>query len=164
MMQCLDEFANITIMPTRQQSSQLVGGTAVNDRVKASRGGQDVKIKGDNSNRHDDWVQFLFQVNPCTPDPAKNKQCIANAEEELAKMELFILYNTEWFNKQDGTTEPIVRDSIIKHFDFNPAKRYEIKSVITQAKINENRGLFEKSESDFFKMELGTLRESANPN
>ena len=77
-------------------------------------------------------------------------------------MELIILYNTEWFNKQDGSTEPIARDSVVHHFDFNPSKRYELKSVITQAKIDENRGLYEKSESEFFTMDLGTLTEAAN--
>ena len=59
MMQCLDEFADIKITSSRQQSSQLVD-VGVNERVKASRGGQDTKIKGDNYNRHDDWVEFLF--------------------------------------------------------------------------------------------------------
>lgn len=54
---------------------------------------------GDNYNRHDDWIEFLFQVNPCVPDAAKDKTCIDNAAEELAKMELMILFNTEWFNK-----------------------------------------------------------------
>jgi hypothetical protein len=90
-------------------------------------------------------VEFLFQVNPCTPDPGQNKECVADVEDQLAKMELIILYNTERFNKQDGSTSPIVRDSVVEHFDFHPAKRYEIKSVITQAKIDENRGLYEKS-------------------
>ena len=159
MMQCLDEFANIKITPTRQQSSQLVN-VGVNDRVKASRGGQDTKIKGDNYNRHDDWIEFLFQVNPC--DPA-NQDCRADAEDILKKMELIVLYNTEWFDKTDGSTEPIRRDSVIQHFDFNPQKKYEIKSVVTQAKIDENRGLYEKSEVEFYSLDLGTLVESANP-
>ena len=153
MMQCLDEFANIKITPTRQQSSQVIDSVGVNDRVSAARGGQETKIKGDNYNRHDDWVEFLFQVNPCTEDVAKSKTCLGTLEDReklLAKMELLILYNTEWFNKQDGSTKPVVRDSVIKHFDINPKKRYEIKSVITNAKIDENRGLYDKSESEFY--------------
>ena len=77
-------------------------------------------------------------------------------------MELFILYNTEWFDKTDGSTEPIKRDSVIKHFDFNPAKKYELKSVVTQAKIDENRGLYDTSEVEFYSMDLGSLVESAN--
>lgn len=38
-MQCLDEFANLEISSTRQQSSQVIEGVATNDRVKAARGG-----------------------------------------------------------------------------------------------------------------------------
>ena len=78
-------------------------------------------------------------------------------------MELVILYNTEWFNKQNGSTEPVVRDSIIKYFDFNPKKKYEIKSTITKAKIDENRGLIDKSEAEFYQFDLGRLEESPNP-
>ena len=66
----------------------------------------------------------MFQINPCTPNVARSKTCIANAEEELEKMELQILYNTEWFNKQEGSTDPITRDSVVQYFDFNPTKRY----------------------------------------
>ena len=33
MMQCLDEFANIKITPTRQQSSQVIDSVGVNERV-----------------------------------------------------------------------------------------------------------------------------------
>ena len=62
---------------------------------------------------------------------ADGKTCVPNADDLLKKMELIILYNTEWFDKQDGSTEPVRRDSVIKHFDFNPLKKYEIKSVIT---------------------------------
>lgn len=78
-------------------------------------------------------------------------------------MELQILYNTEWFNKNIGSTDPITRDSVVQYFDFNPTKRYQIKSVITKAKIDENRGLYEKSESEFYKLDFGTLDESPNP-
>ena len=46
-------------------------------------------------------------------------------------MELIVLYNTEDFNKKDPSTAPVTRDSVIRHFDFNPNKRYELKSVIT---------------------------------
>ena len=57
-----------------------------------------------------------------------------------------------------------MRDSVVRHFDFNPARRYEINSVITKSKIDENRGLYDKSEQEFYKMDLGTLEESADPN
>jgi len=60
--------------------------------------------------------------------------------------------------------DPIVRDSVVRHFDFNPVKRYEINSVITKSKIDEKRGLYDKSEQEFYKMDLGTLEESADPN
>ena len=77
-------------------------------------------------------------------------------------MELIILYDTEYFDKKNGSTDPIVRDSVIRQFDFDSSKKYEIKSVITQAKLDENRGLYEKSESEFFQMELGKLELSPN--
>ena len=35
--------------------------------------------------------------------------------------------------------------------------------MITKAKIDENRGLYEKSESEFYKLDFGTLDESPNP-
>ena len=59
-MQCLDENANIQITPSRQQSSQVIGNVAANERVSATRGGQDVKLRGDNYNRHNDWRELLF--------------------------------------------------------------------------------------------------------
>ena len=68
-------------------------------------------------------------MNPCTP--AAGKTCVADPVAELAKMELIVLYNTEDFNKKDPSTAPVTRDSVIRHFDFNPNKRYELKSVIT---------------------------------
>jgi len=59
-LQCLDESANLNLTPTRQQSSQVLNGVSVNDRVKAERGGQDVVISGDSANRHEDWRELLF--------------------------------------------------------------------------------------------------------
>jgi hypothetical protein len=59
-MQCLDEGANLELEPTRQQSSQVVSGISANDRVTGSRGGQDVKLNGDNHNRHDNWRDLHF--------------------------------------------------------------------------------------------------------
>ena len=43
----MDEGANLELTPTRQQSSQVIEGVAENDRVKALRGGQDIKLIGD---------------------------------------------------------------------------------------------------------------------
>ena len=77
-------------------------------------------------------------------------------------MEFVILYSTENFNKDDGSKDPITRDSVIKHFEFNPEKKYEIKSVITQATIDEHRGLYETSTANFYTYDVGTLVESPN--
>ena len=102
-------------------------------------------------------------MNPCVPNVDTGKTCLPDAESYLAKMELFILYNTESFNKRDASMDPISRDSVIQHFDFNPAKRYELKSVITQGKVDENRSLYRTSSADFFQMEVGSLKESVDP-
>lgn len=110
--------------------------------MKAARGGQDVKLRGDNYNRHDNWREFLFQVNPCKDDPKKEITCVSDPVAELEKMELVLLYNTESFNKQDVSKDPVKRESLIKHIDFNPNKRYNINAVITQAIIEENIGLY----------------------
>ena len=162
-MQCLDEFANISLAPTRQQSNQLIGSTTFNDQVQAARGGQDVKLSGNNYDRHEDWREMLFELNPCVPDEEADKTCVEDPIAELAKMELFLLYNTDQFNKNDASTQPVTRDSVILHFEFNPEKKYEIKSVITQGKIDENRGIYSTSSADFFDMKVGQLTESVNP-
>ena len=77
-------------------------------------------------------------------------------------MELVILYNTESFNYNDASKDPVKRESVISYIDFNPNKKYTMKSVITMANIDENRGLYETSTQDFFTMELGTLTENSN--
>lgn len=141
----------------------MIDGVAANDRAKASRGGQDVKLVGDIVNRHEDWRELLFQINPCTPDFAKKKTCRSNAESELAKMEFVLLYNQESFNKQDASTDPVTRDAVIQVFDFNPKKRYNLKTVVTQAEIDENRGLYETSSATFFTLDVNQLTESVNP-
>ena len=74
-MQCLDESANLKLKPSWQESSQVLDGVAANDRVKASRGGQDVSISGDTLNRHSDKRELLFQINPCTENAATKKRC-----------------------------------------------------------------------------------------
>ena len=159
-MQCLDESANLTIAPTRQQSSQVIDGVAVNERVIATRGGQDIKLRGNNSNRHDNWREFLFQVDPCVSSASVT--CIANPEAELQKMELMLFYNTERFDKRSSDLVPVARDSVVRHFDFNPSKKYEMKAVITQGNVDQNLGLFQTSSAEFFQMDLGSLTESTS--
>ena len=43
-------------------------------------------------------------------------------------MELVVLFNTESFNKDDVTKAPITKDSVIQHIEFDPSKRYQLKS------------------------------------
>ena len=78
-------------------------------------------------------------------------------------MEFVLIYNQERFDKKNSGTDPVTRDSVVKVFDFNPTKRYELKSVVTQALIEENRGLYETSQAEFYKLDVGSLSESANP-
>ena len=92
--------------------------------------GEDVTISGDNHNRHNDFKEFLFEVNPCVPDAESGKTCVEDAEAELAKMEMFVLYNTETFDKRDGSSEPVKRESVVEHFNFNPGKRYELDARV----------------------------------
>ena len=56
---------------------------------------------------------MLFELNPCVADADSGKTCVDNPIEELEKMEMFLLYNTENFNKKDGSTTPVQRDSVI---------------------------------------------------
>ena len=69
---------------------------------------------------------------------------------ELAKMEMFVLYNTESFNKRDGSSDPIQRNSIIEHYNFYPGKKYELTAKVRQGIIEESRGLFETNSAEFF--------------
>ena len=101
-------------------------------------------------------------MNVCVPDATKGIACVADPISELAKMELVILYNTESFNYNDASKDPVKRESVISYIDFNPNKKYTMKSVIMMANIDENRGLYETSTQDFFTMELGTLTENSN--
>lgn len=82
-MQCLDETANLELTPSQGKIGKQT----------AFAGGEDVMIRGDNSNRHDNWRELLFEISPCTPDPAKGKACRSNADSELAKMDLVFMYN-----------------------------------------------------------------------
>lgn len=88
-------------------------------------------LQGDNQNRHHDFREFIFELSPCVDDATRGIKCVADPLGELAKMELFILYNTESFDKRDASADPIRRESVIQHLNFNPNKRYELKSRIT---------------------------------
>lgn len=79
-------------------------------------------------------------------------------------MELVLIYNQERFDKKNSGTDPITRDSVVQVYDFNPTKRYELKSVVTQALIEENRGLYETSQAEFYKLDVpASLSESNDP-
>lgn len=83
-----------------------------------------------------------------------------DAEAELAKMELVILYNTERYNDNDSSLDPIIRDSVITEYDFNPLKRYELKTSILRSTIDENRALYEKNTVNFYEVNVADLKES----
>ena len=75
-------------------------------------------------------------------------------------MELVILFNTESFNKFGGSETLVNRNSVIRHFDFNAYRKYELKSEITRGVIEENFGLYRTSSTDFYQLEVSTLIES----
>lgn len=91
-----------------------------------------------------------------------NKRCASNPEAELEKMEFLILFNTEAVKTLDSSNTPIIRNSYIKNFDFNPQKRYELQSVINRGVIDENRGLYRTESADFYQLDLNKLVESPN--
>ena len=118
-------------------------GSVDNKRVSAYRGGQDVKMYGDSANRHDNYRKVVFELNPCKPSATVT--CNANPEVELAKMELVVMYNTEKFDKHSVSEFPITRESVIKNYEFNPKKRYELKTHVTRGLVEENRSLYVKN-------------------
>jgi len=65
-------------------------------------------------------------------------------------MELVVLYNTERFTKHDPSRDPVTRDSVVKVYDFVPAKRYVLQTKVMRGTIDENRGLYETNSIDFF--------------
>ena len=129
-MQCLDESANVLLLPHRQSSSQVIDGISDNSRTTAIWSGEDVTLSGDNHNRHADYREFLFEVSPCEADPSTGKTCVDDPVAEIAKMQLFVLYNTENFDKRDSSTDPIRRESLVDFFNINPEKRYELDARI----------------------------------
>lgn len=90
-----------------------------------------MKLIGDNHSRHGDWREMMFEITLCVPNIDKKKTCVENPLEELKKMELIFLYNSERFNRKDFSTDPIIRESVIEHYLFDPEKKYELKPVIT---------------------------------
>ena len=56
---------------------------------------------------------------------------MSNSVAELEKMQLVVLYNTESFDKHSAEEDPVTRESIVRYFDFNPRKRYNLNSVVT---------------------------------
>ena len=43
-------------------------------------------------------------------------------------MELVVMYDTERFDRKNASRDPVIRDSVIKAFEFDPQKRYELKT------------------------------------
>ena len=60
-----------------------------------------MKLIGDNHSRHGDWREMMFEITLCVPNIDKKKTCVENPLEELKKMELIFLYNSERFNRKD---------------------------------------------------------------
>ena len=125
-MQCLDETANIKIRSSAQQSSQLVGSGVANSQIDSQKSGEDVSLRGDNYNRHDSFRELIFEISKCENDGTIT--CDSDAEDKLKKMEFIIIYDSENFDKHNSSTNPVNKDSVIRHFDINPEKTYEIKS------------------------------------
>ena len=133
----------------------MISGISDNERVSAIWSAEDVTLSGDNHNRHSDYRELLFEVNPCKADSATGKTCLADSEAELAKMEIIVLYNTKSFDKRDNSKDPIRREAIIEHFNFNPGKSYDLEARIQQGVVEENRGLLRKNEATFYELQLG---------
>ena len=121
-MQCLDESANIKLRSSAQQSNQLVGSGVANSQIDAKKSGENVALRGDNYNRHDTFRELTFEITKC--EDGGDITCDPNAVDQLKKMEFIILYDTENFDKHNSSTNPINKDSVIRHFDINPEKTY----------------------------------------
>lgn len=126
--------------------------------MKPELTGQDVTLIGDGFNRHDDYRIFGFEIALCEDDPDNEITCADNPEEELSKMDLLIMYNTEQFDDENLTENPVLSSSVVAHFEMNPYLKYQIDSKILKTHITEQRKLFEKSESQFFEFQLGDYK------
>lgn len=73
--------------------------------------------------------------------------CSSDAATDLAflnKLELVLLYSTERFNIDDVSDDPILRDSAVEVYDFNPSKRYTLKSTVNRGQVVDERQLFSR--------------------
>ena len=125
-MQCLDETANIKLRSSAQQSNQLVGSGVANSQIDAKKSGENVALRGDNYNRHDTFRELIFEISKC--EDGGSITCDPDVDDKLKKMEFIILYDTQNFDKHNPSTNPVNKDSVIRHFDINSEKTYEIKS------------------------------------
>ena len=91
---------------------------AVNEIKKPTLFGQDVSLKGDGDNRHDDNRVFTFEIGPCVVNEAKGITCDEDPE-ELNKMQLIVVHNTEQFNKESVDEYPVTSSSTVRYFDFD---------------------------------------------
>lgn len=161
-MQCLNEAAGVKTTPQRQQGSQVQQDIAVNERVKPELTGQDVTLIGDGFNRHDDYRIFGFEIAPCEDDLDNDIICADNPEEELSKMDILIMYNTEQFDDENLTENPVLSNSVVAHYEMNPYLKYQIDSKVMKTHITEQRKLFYKSEAEFFEFQIGDYVQSFN--
>ena len=90
---------------------------------------------------------------PCSTDPAADLTF-------LNKLEMVMMYNTERFNIANDSEDPIIRDSDIKIFNFDPTKKYQLKNTITRGEIIDEQGMFTEVLSDFYSFKAGELVES----
>ena len=60
------------------------------------------------------------------------------------------MYNTEQFNPDDVIQRPVIQNSVVKSFDFDSTKKYQIDSFVRKGMITEKRRLFETTENEFY--------------
>ena len=120
-------------------------------------------MSGDGAHRHDDYRKIVWEVDTC--EASSSTSCSGNAASDLEflnKLEFVMFYNTERFNINDSSNEPIIRESYIEYYDFNPEKKYALKSVVNRGQVVDERGLFSQTTSDFVSFEAGALVESTD--
>ena len=120
-------------------------------------------MSGDGAHRHDNYRKIVWEVDTC--ENSSSSSCSGNAASDLEflnKLEFVLLYNSERFDINDSTKEPIIRESVMEYYDFNPEKKYALKSSVNRGSMVDERGLFSRTTSDFFGFEAGELVETTD--
>jgi len=73
------------------------------------------------------------------------------------------MYNTQQFDHNDFTTEPIIYDSVVDHFEINYNKKYQIDSKIIKGAIGDKTSLFTSTENEFYEFHVGDMKVTRNP-